>query len=56
MFMTKAQIIEKLHAHGEVWADASYPKSYLEEYLDRYQMASEMSAADLYAKIMAKKS
>lgn len=49
--MLKAEIIKKLHGHGEMWANDSYSKKYLEKYLADYEKASSMSLEELYAKI-----
>lgn len=51
--MTKAQIIEELHGVGEVWANESYSKQYLQNYLDEYNKASRMTEAELLAIIKA---
>ena len=52
---TKEQLVQDLHDYGEVWADESYSKEYLADYLAKYKEASEMSAKDLFKRIMAKK-
>ena len=52
---TKKQLVQELHDCGEVWADESYSKEYLADYLAKYKEASEMSAKDLFKRIMAKK-
>ena len=49
--MLKAEIIKKLHGYGEMWANDSYSKKYLEKYLTDYEKASSMSLEELYAKI-----
>lgn len=49
--MLKAEIIKKLHGHGEMWANDSYSKKYLEKYLANYEKAASMSLEELYAKI-----
>ena len=54
--MTKAQIIEELHGVGEVWANESYSKQYLQSYLDEYNKASRMTEAELLAIIKANSS
>ena len=54
--MLKAVIIKKLHGHGEMWANDSYSKKYLEKYLAGYEKALTMPLEELYAKIAAKKS
>lgn len=51
---TKEQLVQELHGCGEMWADESYPKEYLANYLTKYREASEMSAKDLFKRIMAK--
>ena len=53
MAKTKAQIIEQLRAHGEIWANGSYSTNYLRDYLARYEAASKMPANELFAKIKA---
>lgn len=52
--MTKKQIIEELHANGEIWANESYSKKYLEDYLTRYQNAMTLSMEELEARIQAR--
>ncbi len=52
--MLKVEIIKKLHEHGEMWANDSYSKKYLEKYLADYEKASAMSLEELYAKINKK--
>ena len=52
---TKERIVQELHSYGEVWANESYPKEYLEGYLAKYKAASEMTAEELLKKIMEKK-
>lgn len=54
--MLKAEIIRKLHGHGEMWANDSYSKKYLEKYLAGYEKALTMPLEELYAKIAEKKS
>lgn len=49
--MKKAEIIKKLHGHGEMWANNSYSKKYLENYLANYEKSMSMSLEELYAKI-----
>ena len=49
--MIKAEIIKKLHRHGEMWANDSYSKKYLENYLTNYEKSCSMSLEELYAKI-----
>lgn len=53
MARTKAEIIEKLHGHGEMWANESYDREYLEDYLIGYEKAINMSTEELYAKLKA---
>lgn len=53
--MTKAQIINALHEVGEVWANDSYPKKYLEDYLNNYNKAREMTDEELLAMINKRK-
>ena len=52
--MLKVENIKKLHEHGEMWANDSYSKKYLEKYLADYEKASAMSLEELYAKINKK--
>ena len=49
--ITKAEIIEELHSYGEMWANDSYSKEYLEKYLKEYKKATEMTDEELYATI-----
>ena len=49
--MSKAEIVKKLHEHGEMWANDSYSKKYLENYLTNYEKSCSMSLEELYAKI-----
>ena len=51
--MTKAQIIKELHGVGEVWANESYSKQYLQNYLDNYNKATQMTEEELLALIKA---
>lgn len=53
--MTKRQIVVELHMNGEVWANESYPKAYLEDYLRKYNEAKKMSLEELYKKIKGTK-
>ena len=52
--MTKIEIIEELHSCGEMWANNSYSKEYLEKYLKEYKEATKMTIEELYAAIRAK--
>ena len=53
--MTKEKLIEELHSRGEMWANMSYKKKELEEYLKEYDYCRTLSADELYKMIMAKK-
>ncbi len=52
--MNKAQLIEELHNRGEWWANESYSKEYLQNYLDGAKKASSMSMEQLLAKIQGR--
>lgn len=49
--MTKKGIINELHKRGYLWANESYSKAYLEEFLDGDAKAKEMSLKELEAYI-----
>ena len=53
--MTKAQIIAELHSNGESWANDSYTKAQLENYLNNLKAAKNMSMEELLAKINSRK-
>jgi len=53
--MKKIDLIRELHSVGETWANISYPKAYLEDYLKRYTEARNMSDKELYAKVKGRK-
>ena len=50
--MTKKEIVRELHSNGELWANESYSKQYLADYLDRLNDARSMSDEELLAHIM----
>ena len=50
---TKAQIIKELHDVGETWANESYTKEYLQNWLDTYNKAMNMTEEELLAMIKA---
>lgn len=49
--MTKKEIINELHKRGCWWANESYSKAYLKEYLDGETKAKEMTLEELEAYI-----
>ena len=51
--MVKAQIIRELHDMGELWANESYSKTYLQNWLDTAKKAQEMTEEELLAHIKA---
>jgi len=53
--MKKAEIISELHARGELWANESYSKAQLENYLNETKEAESMTAEELLAKINSRK-
>jgi len=53
--MKKAEIIGELHARGELWANESYSKEQLEEYLNEKKEAESMTLDQLLAKIKSRK-
>ena len=52
--MTKAQIIDELHKHGEWWANETYTKKVLERYLNNLLRAKALSDEDLIAYVKRK--
>ena len=46
--MTKAEIIHELHCLGDVWANPSYTKKYLERHLEEARKAHAMTFEELY--------
>ena len=52
--MNKAQLITELHNRGEWWANESYSKQYLQNYLEQSNKASSMSMEELLAHIQGK--
>ena len=49
--MTKKEIIRELESYGEVWANETYSKEYLQNFLDGLKEAREMSLEDLLSHI-----
>ena len=45
--MTKKEIINELHRHGELWANESYSKKELQDYLNGLLRAQTMSLEEL---------
>ena len=52
---TKHEIIEELRYRGEFWANDSYSKEYLSNYLEDSKKAESMSLEELEAMIKARK-
>ena len=48
--MTKAEIVAQLQSMGETWANPSYSKEYLENYLLGLKKAAKMSLKELAIK------
>ena len=53
--MKKAEIIKELRDRGEVWANESYSKAYLENYLNGYKKAEKMSLEELEAIVKSRR-
>lgn len=51
--MKKTEIIEELHRAGEVWADMTYSKAYLEKALNDLKKAQRMTLEELEAYLKA---
>lgn len=45
--MTKDELIKELHDYGETWADKTYTKRQLENYLEGLEKAQNMSDEEL---------
>jgi hypothetical protein len=54
MDMKKTEIIEELHRAGEVWADMTYSKAYLEKSLNDLKQAQSMTLDELEAELRAR--
>lgn len=45
--MTKKELVKELHQHGELWANETFAKKYLEDYLNGLERARKMSFEEL---------
>lgn len=52
--MTKKELVRELESYGEVWANESYSKEYLQKYLSEIKLARSMSLEDLLSHIKNK--
>lgn len=48
---TKAQLVAELHSYGDMWANVSYSKAYLQQQVDDARRARTMTKEELLAEI-----
>ena len=53
--MTKRELIDELHKNGEFWANETYSKKELENYLKGLERARNMSIEELAAYIITER-